>query len=195
MISTDDAGLFEVCRMIRAHGMVREAKNASVRSELTTAHPDLNPDFIFAYAGFNARSTEIQAAMGRSQLRRLDAANELRRANLRRFLAGLNDEAYQTDFAVEGSCNYAFTLVLRRPDEGLRDRVTSALRAARVEFRRGTSGGGNQLRQPYLRHLGLDPKAFPVVDHVHFFGFYIGNYPGLEPAKIDQLCALLNSLV
>jgi CDP-6-deoxy-D-xylo-4-hexulose-3-dehydrase len=194
MISTDDSELYEICRMLRAHGMVRESKSESIRKAYCERHPDLNPDFIFAYAGFNARGTEIQAAMGRSQLKRLDASNERRRANLTRFLAGLDPSVYQTDFAVEGSCNYAFTLVLRRPDEALRDRLMEALRAARVEFRRGTSGGGNQLRQPYLRHLGLDPRAFPVVDHVHFFGFYIGNYPDLEPEKIDRLCALLNSL-
>ncbi len=194
MISTDDSELYEICRMFRAHGMVRESKDESIRKAYREQYPDLNPDFIFAYAGFNARGTEIQAAMGRSQLRRLDAANELRRANLTRFLGGLDANLYQTDFAVEGSCNYAFTLVLRRPDESLRDRVMDTLRAARVEFRRGASGGGNQVRQPYLRHLGLDPRAFPVVDHVHFFGFYIGNYPGLEPEKIDRLCALLNSL-
>ncbi|HEX2836218.1 MAG TPA: DegT/DnrJ/EryC1/StrS family aminotransferase [Thermoanaerobaculia bacterium] len=195
MISTDDAEFYETCRMFRAHGMVRESKNAALRKQYTDQNPDLNPDFIFAYPGFNNRGTEIQAAMGRSQLKRLDAANELRRANLTRFLSQLDSTAYQTDFATDGSCNYAFTLVLQKPDEALRDRVVNALRAARVEFRRGTSGGGNQVRQPYLKHLNLDPKQFPVVDHVHFFGFYIGNYPGLESENIDQLCALLNSLV
>lgn len=195
MISTDDESMYEMCRMIRAHGMVREAKSAALREEYVAKHPDLNPDFIFAVPGFNARGTEIQAAMGRSQLKRLDAANEVRRKNLTRFLEGLDGDAYQKDFAVEGSCNYAFTLVLRRPDEALRDRVMTALRKAGVEFRRGTSGGGNQLRQPYLQHLGLDPRTFPVVDHVHFFGFYIGNYPTLEGEKIDRLCELLNSLL
>jgi CDP-6-deoxy-D-xylo-4-hexulose-3-dehydrase len=32
------------------------------------------------------------------------------------------------------------------------------------------------------------------VDHIHFFGFYIGNYPDLEPEKIDLLTAMLNAL-
>jgi CDP-6-deoxy-D-xylo-4-hexulose-3-dehydrase len=195
MISTDDAAFYEMCRMFRAHGMARESKDAALRNGYIEQYPDLNPDFIFAYGGFNARGTEIQAAMGRSQLKRLDAGNELRRANLARFLERLDPNAYQTDFAAEGSCNYAFTLVLRNPDEALRARVQDALRAARVEFRWGGSGGGNQLRQPYLRHLGIDPSAFPAVDHVHFFGCYIGNYPGLPMEKIDQLCTLLNSLV
>ena len=65
-----------------------------------------------------------------------------------------------------------------------------------MEFRRGTAGGGNQLRQPYLRRrLGVDAwKDFPKADHVHFFGIYIGNYPTLERDKILRLCELLNQL-
>ncbi len=72
----------------------------------------------------------------------------------------------------------------------------ATLRENDVEFRRGTSGGGNQLRQPYLRGI-VDPAEiarFPRVDHVHFFGFYIGNYPDLEPDRIAWLCDILNRL-
>jgi CDP-6-deoxy-D-xylo-4-hexulose-3-dehydrase len=134
--------------------------------------------------------------LGRSQLKRLDANNELRRENFRLFLDGLDPAKYQTDFAVEGSCNYAFTLVLREPDLALRDRVEAALRAAGVEFRRGLSGGGNQLRQPYLRRVLGDEECekYPNVNHVHFHGWYIGNYPTLDRQKIPALCALLNAL-
>jgi CDP-6-deoxy-D-xylo-4-hexulose-3-dehydrase len=112
------------------------------------------------------------------------------------FLAGLDPTRYQTDFVTAGSCNYAFTLVLRRPDPVLCDHVMTALREHGVEFRRGTSGGGNQLRQPYLRRIakGLDLGRYPNVEHVHFYGFYIGNYPGLERERILELCALLNAL-
>jgi CDP-6-deoxy-D-xylo-4-hexulose-3-dehydrase len=141
------------------------------------------------------RGTEINAVLGRSQLPRLDANNATRTRNLILFLSGLDPSKFRTDFAIEGSSNYAFTLVLREPDEPLRDRCMEAMAAAGVEFRRGTSGGGNQLRQPYLRRLlGDEYKNYPQVDHIHFFGFYIGNYPDLEPEKIDALCRLLNAL-
>jgi CDP-6-deoxy-D-xylo-4-hexulose-3-dehydrase len=197
MVCTDDAELHAVLRMLRSHGMTREAGNAAARQRWVDAHPDLSPDFIFALPGFNVRSTEINAVLGRSQLRRLDANNEERRRNLAVFLRNLDSKRFFTEFATEGSCNYAFTLVLREPDEKLRDAVMEALRAHGVEFRRGTSGGGNQLRQPYLRGL-LDPlpdlARFPRVDHVHFFGFYIGNYPGIEPGRIAALCDMLNAL-
>ena len=70
------------------------------------------------------------------------------------------------------------------------------MRRYNVEFRRGTSGGGNQLRQPYLRGImgEREFENYPNVDHVHFYGFYIGNYPDLEREKIQQLCSLLNSV-
>ena len=65
-----------------------------------------------------------------------------------------------------------------------------------VEFRRGSSGGGNQLRQPYLRDVvdENEYKKYPVVEHVHFFGFYIGNYPDLPKEKIRTLCDILNKI-
>jgi len=55
------------------------------------------------------------------------------------------------------------------------------------------AGGGNQLRQPYLKHIVGDVFAdYPQVEHIHFFGFYIGNYPELEHEKILALCDRLN---
>jgi CDP-6-deoxy-D-xylo-4-hexulose-3-dehydrase len=196
MVCTNDAELYEMVRMLRAHGMVRELDSASRRREMADEYPDLNPNFIFAAAGYNVRSTEINAVIGRSQLKRLDEAVERRAENFRLFLANLDDNFYRTDFETEGSSNYAFTLILRHPDDDLRDRVMAALRENGVEFRRGTAGGGNQLRQPYLRRL-LGPEAWKQAaraDHVHFYGFYIGNYPSLGRDDILELCELLNGL-
>ncbi|MBM3846712.1 MAG: CDP-4-keto-6-deoxy-D-glucose-3-dehydrase, partial [Verrucomicrobia bacterium] len=179
MACTNDPDVYETLRMLRSHGMARESTSASLRQRLQDAHPDLNPDFIFAFPAYNVRSTEINAIMGRSQLKRLDANNERRTANLLLFLENLDPGRYQVEFATEGSSNYAFTLILKEKDESLRDRVMKTLRAHGVEFRRGTSGGGNQLRQPYLKKIYGEREAlrYPKVDHVHFFGFYIGNYP------------------
>jgi CDP-6-deoxy-D-xylo-4-hexulose-3-dehydrase len=196
MVCTDDPDLYQTLRMFRAHGMVREASDEAVRARYRTDHPDLNPDFIFAFPAFNFRSTEINAVIGRSQLKRLDANNQARTRNLKTFLAHLDSRKYRTDFDTDGSCNYAFTLILRRPDAALRDRVEQTLRANGIEYRRGTAGGGNQLRQPYLRpHLPpREWEKYPNVDHVHFYGYYIGNYPDLPEDDVRRLCELLNAL-
>lgn len=196
MICTDDPDLYEILRMLRSHGMVREATSEAIRRGYRESHPDLNPDFIFAFPAYNVRPTEIGAIIARSQLKRLDVNNAIRRRNLELFLTHLDAAKYRTDFETEGSCNYAFTLILRYPDPVLCENVMRALREHRVEFRRGTSGGGNQLRQPYLKRVlggGLHAR-FPNVEHVHFYGFYIGNYPGLGSDDILRLASLLNAL-
>ncbi len=194
MVCTNDSDFYELIRMARSHGMVREIQSAERKQRYAEEHPDLNPAFIFSMPGFNVRSTEINAVLGRSQLPRLDANNKIRTRNLLLFLENLDPGRFQTDFAVEESSNYAFTLVLKKADEELRDRVEKCLATMRVECRRGTSGGGNQLRQPYLRkRFGDLYKNYPQVDHVHFFGYYIGNYPDLETEKIHALCRALNA--
>jgi len=195
MVCTDDPEFYEVLRMFRSHGMVRESKSEALKNRYKTEWPDLNPDFIFAFPAYNVRSTEINAVMGRSQLKRLDARNRIRTRNLNCFLDHLDARKYFTDFEREGSCNYAFTLVLREPDQKLWDRIEKTLRERKIEFRRGTSGGGNQLRQPFMRKLMPDEfKKYPKVDHVHFFGAYIGNYPEIKADRVKALCDLLNGI-
>ncbi|HEY7309784.1 MAG TPA: DegT/DnrJ/EryC1/StrS aminotransferase family protein [Gemmataceae bacterium] len=196
MVCTNDVDLYETVRMMRSHGMVRELDCVERKEEFWESHPDLNPDFIFAYPAWNVRSTEINAIIGRSQLPRLEDNIQQRTENLLLFLDNLDPDVYQTDFITEGSSNYALTLVLKEPDAQLWNQVAACLRSNRVEFRRGLSGGGNQLRQPYLRRL-LPPdeyKKYPVVEHVHFHGCYIGNYPTLPQEKILRLCELLNGI-
>jgi len=155
----------------------------------------LNPNFIFAYPAWNVRSTELNAVIGRSQLPRLDANNEKRTTNLLAFLGNLDPKKYFTDFETAGSSNYAFTLVLREPSDELWKRIEQMLAERKIEFRRGTSGGGNQLRQPYLRSLFPGEfEKYPRVNHVHFYGAYIGNYPELKTDRVHELCRLLNAV-
>ena len=196
MISTNDPDFCETVRMLRSHGMVRESNSDTIKQSYLEKYPDLNPDFIFAFPAYNVRSTEINAVMGRSQLTRLDQNNEVRSENLRAFLSSLDPEKYRTDFELTGSCNYAFTLILKEADPEFRQKVEDALRAVKVEFRRGTAGGGNQLRQPYARKWVGEREFgnYPNVEHVHFFGYYIGNYPDLERSKIVRLCEILNEI-
>jgi CDP-4-dehydro-6-deoxyglucose reductase, E1 len=159
-------------------------------------NPELNPDFIFAYPAYNVRNTELGGIMGRSQLKRLDDIVKRRTANLMRFLKQIDAGKYRTDFKLEGSSNYAFNLVLKRPDDELAERLMRKMREAGVEFRRGSAGGGNQIRQPYLKGIVPDGhhREFPETEHIHFYGFYIGNFPDLKDAEIDELCGILNSV-
>lgn len=196
MICTNDPLVYEQARMLRSHGMVREASDPTIKTSYQQNFPELNPDFIFAYPAYNMRNTEIGGILGLSQLKRLDKVVERRTENLKRFLRQIDNEKYRTDFKIEGSSNYAFNLVLKNADNDLVNRLMSKMRLAGIEFRRGSAGGGNQIRQPYLKGIVPDQHylKFPQTEHIHFYGFYIGNFPDLTNAEIDDICATLNSV-
>lgn len=196
MVCTNDEKFYETIRMFRSHGMIREMDSAAMKEEWIKNNPDCNPEFIFSYPAYNVRSTELNAVLGRNQLKRLDANNQKRYDNFKLFLDELDPQKYRTDFRLEGSSNYAFILVLKDKDPELCEKVMQLMRSEKIEFRRGLSGGGNQLRQPFLK--GHVPKGFhkefPKVEHVHSYGFYIGNYPDVTPERIRELCSLLNKV-
>ncbi len=195
MICTDDERVYEMLRTLRAHGLVREMKNKAYRDAAHEAYPDLDPQFIFTHPAYNMRPIEVQAVIGRAQLKRVDYGNAKRTANLVAFLGGLDPARYRTRYRLEGSSNYALPLVLQEPHEGLMAQVLLLLRELGVEYRRGTAGGGNQLRQPYARERWADfYQAFPQAEHIHHFGLYVGNFPDLEEEKITSLCSALNAL-
>ena len=195
MVCTNDSQIYQMLRMYRSHGMVREADDSALRQQYSENNAQLNPDFIFAFPGYNLRNTELGAVLGRSQLKRLDANNRQRIRNHELFISQLDPARFRTSFDMEGSCNYAFNIILNEPDVVLRNRLEKAMQAAKVEFRRGSAGGGNQLRQPYLKDVVKQNEweEFPETEHIHFFGWYIGNFPSLSKDKITQLCDLLNS--
>ena len=196
MICTPSAELAEELRVLRSHGMSRERRHPKPPEALTW------PEFTFERPGWNVRSTELNAVIGREQLKRVDVNNGERSFNLKLWLDSLPDK-YRSDYRFEGSSNYALPLVLQAPDAALFARVIDFLDRHRIEYRRGTAGGGNMLRQPFVRnyyHRGLklfdthEHTKYPQAEHIHQFGLYIGNYPDLSEDMIQHLCRALNSL-
>lgn len=197
MVCTDDPEVYEWSRMLRSHGMTREALSKELREAYKDDHPKLNPDFIFFAPAFNFRNTEIGATIGLSQLPRLDENNKRRSENWALLLSLLDKTVFFTEFDLVGSSNYAHQIILRDSHVHLIDRLINVMSSHGIEFRRGSAGGGNQLRQPYVTpHLGsARPEDFPVVEHVHNFGFYIGNYPAMTNERTEEIARILNSVV
>ncbi len=196
MICTNSKDIYEKARIFRSHGMAREAKNSKFQNQMVKKYPKLSPQFIFLYPTFNFRNNEIGATIGINQLKRLNKNNSLRTRNLKLFLNLLDNKKYRTNYDVKGSSNYAFPVIFKNKNFKFRDVFEKTLKKYNIEFRRGNAGGGNQLRQPYLKsYLNKNNlNKFPEVDHVHFFGYYIGNYPSLNPSKIKKICFILNNI-
>jgi CDP-6-deoxy-D-xylo-4-hexulose-3-dehydrase len=193
MISTNNFEFYQVCRALRSHGMVREMTSSTMKNSVIEANPDLNPDFIFLRPAHNFRSTEINAVIGLSQLPKLDDKNQERIDNFDLFISNLNSEKYHIAINIEGNCNYAFIVILKEPNFDKRNALETKLAQNGIEFRRGLSGGGNQMRQPFFKSIYQDFSDYPVIEHIHNFSWYIGNYPGLEKEKINFLLEILNS--
>lgn len=195
MICTNDEYFYQVCRALRSHGMMREMTDDNLKQQIISDNPDLNKDFIFIAPAHNFRSTELNAVIGLSQIKKLDSNNTHRVNNFNYFMSKLDSNKYITDIEMEGQCNYAFIVVLKEENFETRDKVEATLKEKGIEFRRGLSGGGNQLRQPYFKkNYNIDYSDFKNMDHVHHFSWYVGNYPTLEREKIDTLINVLNSI-
>ena len=196
MICTNNKKIYELSKILRSHGMIREAKNKKYEKKLINKYKDLSPQFIFLYSTLNFRNNEIAATFGINQLKNLDKNNQLRTKNFLLFLKNLDPKKYWINYDIHGSCNYAFPIILKTKNLKKRDYFEKQLFKNNIEFRRGNAGGGNQLRQPYLKDIIKlkNFKEFKNVELVHFFGYYIGNYPELKREKILKITQILNNI-
>ena len=196
MICTNDKKIYELAKILRSHGMAREANNLHFEKKMIKKYPKLSPKFIFLYPAFNLRNNEMGAVIGLNQLKSLNKNNKKRKENFKFFLELLDKSKYRTNFLLKGSCNYAFPVILKNKNFKSRSIFEKVLLKNKIEFRRGNAGGGNQLRQPYLQKFikNTNFNNFKEVDHVHFFGYYIGNYPSLTKNKIKKICNTLNNI-
>ncbi|KGG00324.1 putative CDP-4-keto-6-deoxy-D-glucose-3-dehydrase [Prochlorococcus marinus str. MIT 9314] len=198
MICTNNESFYQTLRMLRSHGMLRESTNEVLRNEFVLKHSDLNPKFIFTRPAFNVRNNEIGAIIGRSQLKRLDQIIIKRAENFEKFLELMPNWVFK-DFNLEGQSNYAFNLILKDPDNELFNKLCKKFDEKLIEYRIGSAGGGNQIRQPYVKafkNISEDQikNLFPITDHVHFFGMYIGNFPDLDNNEINWLADIINNV-
>ena len=135
----------------------------------------------------------------KNQLKKLTANNQKRVENFSYFLSKLDESKYYSRFDLIGSCNYAFVIIFEKNfrNKVFRKKFETILQNNKIEFRRGTAGGGNQTLQPYLSSFKKNYKITKNLTNtniIHDYGYYIGNYPNLKRRKILEICQILNSI-
>ncbi len=192
-VCVNDDHLYDLAKLFRSHGMTRETSQ-ELQNKYKQKYPDLNPLFTFAVAGFNMRSSELNAVLGIEQMKRIDGNILARRNNFRLWLNHLDSNKYYTNYDVEGNSNFALPLMLANAKDSL-DKVCQVLEEEGVEYRLGTAGGGNQYHQPYLEKF-YHRKVGELIeaDYIHTKALYIGNHTELERQQIINLCKKLNNV-
>lgn len=191
MILTDDREFEDLCRCLRAHGWTRDLPPDSPL--YTRTGSDHFEAYRFILPGYNVRPLEIEAAIGREQLKKLPAMTAQRRQNWALFhslFAG--DERFILQRENGQSSAFSLTVILNpacRPD---RPRVFAALKEAEIGFRIIT--GGNFLRHDVLRHYDYEVVggSTPQADLAHDYGFFVGNHPHDLTPQITRLREVLD---
>jgi CDP-6-deoxy-D-xylo-4-hexulose-3-dehydrase len=153
--------------------------------------------YTYSHIGYNLKLSDMQAAVGLSQLDKLEGFIEARRANYRALYEGLKplEEFFILPEATPGSDPswFGFPIAVR-PGCGLtRNGVTRELEQSKIATR--LLFAGNLVRQPaYLdierRVIGDLKNSDFVMDNV----FWIGVYPGISADKRDYMVETLHRI-
>lgn len=162
-----------------------------------TLPPGYDHKYVYSHVGYNLKLTDMQAAIGLSQLDKLDGFVAARRRNFRHLYDGLADlqDVYLRPEPTPDSepSWFGFPLAVR-PDGPLdRGPVVRALDergiATRLLF------AGNLLRQPaYTETEHRVVGRLTNSDYAMENTFWLGVYPGLGDAHLDHVLEVLHEL-
>jgi CDP-6-deoxy-D-xylo-4-hexulose-3-dehydrase len=147
--------------------------------------------FRFVIPGFNLRPLEMEGALGKSQLSKLDGFVTQRRQNAE-YLLGFQRRFSSIQFQREvgESSWFGFSLILKNKLSGKRSELISSLNKAGIQSRPIVTG--NFARNPVLKHLRhADLPALPNADKAHFDGLFVGNHHYPMQNQIDLLVNVL----
>ena len=187
LATTNDPVLAQRMAELRSHGIVREA----VRFERPAAGPWVYEQ---QQLGFNYRITDIQAALGLSQLQRLDeivAERNLQLQGYRELLADLPVQLLEVPEGVLSSVHLA-VIRLQRASAQEHRQVFERLRA---------SGIGVQLHyspvhlQPYYRAMGFAEGQFPEAEAYASSATSLPLFPGLGADELKRVSSILSGFL
>lgn len=149
--------------------------------------------YIYSHLGYNLKATDMQAAIGCAQLKKIPAFVAARRKNWRRYFNGLKDLSdvfiFQQPTPDSDPSWFGFFMILR-PEVALdRRTLVSHLEEKGIQTRQMFAG--NMTRQPCFLPAPGEAPLFRISgtldnsDTVMNRGFWLGVYPGLTDPKID----------
>ena len=199
-VYTDDPLLHKIIRSLRDWGRdcacpsgVDNMCGKRFEGEYGELPKGYDHKYVYSHFGYNLKATDMQAAIGVAQLKKLPEFTEARKRNFGRMYANLKD---LEDVIVLPSHNekavpswFGFLITLK--EEGRRDALTSRLEAKGIQTR--LLFAGNIIRHPCFDGIRQDEAKFRVAgslantDRIMRDSFWIGVYPGMTEEMIDSM--------
>jgi CDP-6-deoxy-D-xylo-4-hexulose-3-dehydrase len=146
--------------------------------------------YVYSHLGYNLKPLDVQAAIGRQQLRKLDDFVAARRANharLRQALAAHEEYLILPEATPRSEPSwFGLLLMVRDGAPFSRRELVQYLEARQIQTRQ--LFGGNLLRQPAFRGIAHRVVGgLENTDKLMNDAFFIGVYPGLTPAMLEYV--------
>lgn len=188
IVSTDDKNIYEILKSIRSHGWDRDlSKETQKKLRKDWSVSKFESLYTFYYAGFNLRSTDLQAYIGVGQIDKLDNICEKRNKNFNLYNKHLKSLNPQINGKRNFISNFAYPMISEKRDE-----IVKVLKQNNIEVRPlicGSMGG-----QPmYVKLYGK--KVLKNANEIDKYGFYLPNHPSLTKNDIMKIINLIKGVL
>lgn len=190
---TNDEELYHYLLSIRAHGWTR---NLPADSKIYKKKEDeFYESFNFIMPGYNLRPLEMEAAIGREQLKRLDTIILQRRENAKYFVEKMkNIKNIRVQKEIQESSWFGFAMILEGELSNRRNELVKLLRENEIEVRPIVAG--NFTKNEAIKYLNYEISGeLSGADDIHKNGFFVGNHSKSNKEGIDFLISLINNFV
>lgn len=196
MIVCDNQDDYELLCSMRSHGWSRSLKN---QKKIEKKYPKISPKFIFVNLGFNLRPTDITAAIGNSQFKKLNKFIKIRSYNNFKIKNALiNSKKWGDQFSFQKinpnvtQSLFGFPIFIHKRYFKKKKKFLEMLDKKGIETRPIISG--NFLNQPAIKLLKLNKQSqkFPKTQQVDDLCFFIGLHT--KKIKKETLKRLVNIL-
>ena len=186
MVSTNDEEIYRILLSVRSHGWDRDFDKdyqSQIRKENNVS--DFRALYTFYYAGFNLRSTDLQAFIGLNQIEKIDRFSQKRRDNYFLYDSLIENKFWKIKNME--NCfysNFAYPIITKNINDLSKELINSG-----VECRPLVCGSIGQ--QPFWKKLYGETK-FEFADIVHNYGLYLPNNQDISNDDIKFISNIVN---